>query len=228
MQGVDRPHHISTEALECRVRPAAGSHTKRLGEAKTVRECWGYLRRAHERWGSQARGSGASQHWGAGAVPGPGFESGKRFFSRGVFTRPKREKESDGCPPPLHPPPSGMQAYAVACMPQSTRRQLHLHRRLRFLPASPPSSKPRPPPRSVPAASPPAAPSSSGRDAGIRRSVHAAVNPPSVTFPQTVTVSPTVSVLKSKVEASRATIDAACFASAGRPGSLHMLLLDAK
>jgi hypothetical protein len=58
--------------------------------------------------------------------------------------------------------------------------------------------------------------------------VHAAVNPPSVTFPQTVTVSPTVSVLKSKVEASRATIDAACFASAGRPGSLHMLLLDAK
>ena len=44
MQGVDRPHHISTEALECRVRPAAGSHTKRLGEvarAKTVRECWG-------------------------------------------------------------------------------------------------------------------------------------------------------------------------------------------
>ena len=146
MQGVDRPHHISTEALECRVRPAAGSHTKRLGEAKTVRECWGYLRRAHERWGSQARDSGASQHWGAGAVPGPGFESGKRFFSRGVFTRPKREKESDGCPPPLHPPPSGMRAYAVACMPQSTRRQLHLHRRLRFLPASPPSSKPRPPP----------------------------------------------------------------------------------
>ena len=132
MQGVDRPHHISTEALECRVRPAAGSHTKRLGEAKTVRECWGYLRRAHERWGSQARDSGASQHWGAGAVPGPGFESGKRFFSRGVFTRPKREKESDGCPPPLHPPPAGMQAYAVACMPQSTRRRLRSHRRSFF------------------------------------------------------------------------------------------------
>jgi hypothetical protein len=91
------------------------------------------LRRVHERWGSQARDSGASQHWGAGAVPGPGFESGKRFFSRGVFTRPKREKESDGCSPPLHPPPSGMQAYA------------------------------------------------------IRRSVHAAVNPPSVASPPTVT-----------------------------------------
>ena len=90
------------------------------------------LRRVHERWGSQARDSGASQHWGAGAVPGPGFESGKRIFSRGVFTRPKREKESDGCPPPLHPPPAGMQAYAVACMPQSTRRRLRSHRRLLF------------------------------------------------------------------------------------------------
>ena len=89
MQGVDRPHHISTEALECRVRPAAGSHTKRLGEAKTVRECWGYLRRAHERWGSQARDSGASQHWGAGAVPGPGFESGKRFFFAGCLHTPQ-------------------------------------------------------------------------------------------------------------------------------------------
>ena len=90
------------------------------------------LRRVHERRGSQARDSGVSQHWGAGAVPGPGFESGKRFFSRGVFTRPKREKESDGCPPPLHPPPAGMQAYAVACMPQSTRRRLRSHRRLLF------------------------------------------------------------------------------------------------
>lgn len=53
-------------------------------------------------------------------------------FLRGVFTRPKREKESDGCPPPLHPPPAGMQAYAVACMPQSTRRRLRSHRRLLF------------------------------------------------------------------------------------------------
>ena len=34
---------------------------------------------------------------------------------------------------------------------------------------------------------PPAAPSTSGGDAGIRRSVHAAVNPPSVTFPPPVT-----------------------------------------
>ena len=91
------------------------------------------LRRVHERWGrSHARDSGASQHWGAGAFPGPGFESGKRFFLRGVFTRSKREKESDGCPPPLHPPPAGMQAYAVACMPQSTRRRLRSHRRLLF------------------------------------------------------------------------------------------------
>ena len=70
--------------------------------------------------------------WGAGAVPGPGFESGKRFFSRGVFTRPKRERESDGCPPPLHPPPAGMQAYAVACMPHSTRRRLRSPRRSFF------------------------------------------------------------------------------------------------
>ena len=84
MQGVDRPHHISTEALECRVRPAAGSHTKRLGEAKTVRECWGYLRRAHERWGSQARDSGVSQHWGAGAQSrGRGLSRANDFF-RGV------------------------------------------------------------------------------------------------------------------------------------------------
>ena len=90
------------------------------------------LRRVHERRGSQALDSGVSQHWGAGAVPGPGFESGKRFFLRGAFTRPKREKESDGCPPPLHPPPAGMQAYAVACMPQSTRRRLRSHRRFLF------------------------------------------------------------------------------------------------
>jgi hypothetical protein len=52
------------------------------------------LRRVHERRGSQARDSGVSQHWGAGAVPGPGFESGKRFFRGGVFARPKREKET--------------------------------------------------------------------------------------------------------------------------------------
>ena len=45
-----------------------------------------------------------------------------------------------------------------------------------------------PPPILVPAASPSAAPSTSGRDAGIRRSVHAAVNPPSVTFPPPVTL----------------------------------------
>ena len=91
------------------------------------------LRRVHERRGSQARDSGVSQHWGAGAVPGPGFESGKRFFC-GVSSHapPKREKESGGCPPPLHPPPAGMQAYAVACMPQSTRRRLRSHRRLLF------------------------------------------------------------------------------------------------
>ena len=114
MQGVDRPHHISTEALECRVRPAAGSHTKRLGEVGPRRSAnvGVSLRRVHERRGSQARDSGVSQHRGAGAVPGPGFESGKRFFC-GVSshaTRPpsvKRRAMVHGCPPPLHPPPAG-------------------------------------------------------------------------------------------------------------------------
>ena len=67
-----------------------------------------------------------------GQSRGRGLIRANDFFLRGVFTRPKREKESDGCPPPLHPPPAGMQAYAVACMPQSTRRRLRSHRRLLF------------------------------------------------------------------------------------------------
>ena len=37
----------------------------------------------------QARDSGASQHWGAGAVPGLGFESGKRFFFAGCLHTPQ-------------------------------------------------------------------------------------------------------------------------------------------
>ena len=66
-----------------------------------------------------------------GQSRGRGLSRANDFF-RGVSSRPKREKESDGCPPPLHPPPAGMQAYAVACMPQSTRRRLRSHRRLLF------------------------------------------------------------------------------------------------
>ena len=45
---------------------------------------------------------------------------------------PPRDRFQPPHPPPLHPPPAGMQAYAVACMPQSTRLRLHFHRRLRF------------------------------------------------------------------------------------------------
>ena len=81
---------------------------------------------AVRRWTPACRSTGVR-----GQSRGRGLSRANDFFA-GVFTRPKREKESDGCPPPLHPPPAGMQAYAVACMPQSTRRRLRSHRRLLF------------------------------------------------------------------------------------------------
>jgi hypothetical protein len=83
--------------------------------------------------GAVRRGIPACRSTGVrGQSRGRGLSRANDFFRGGVFTRPKREKESDGCPPPLHPPPAGMQAYAVACMPQSTRRRLRSHRRLLF------------------------------------------------------------------------------------------------
>ena len=87
VQGVDRPHHNSTEALECRVRPAAGSHTKGLGEvarAKTVRECWG-LPAARTRAMGQKSGAGfwrvAAGSTGArGQSRGRGLSRANDFF----------------------------------------------------------------------------------------------------------------------------------------------------
>ena len=75
MQGVDRPHHISTEALECRVRPAAGSHTKRLGEvarAKTVRERWGLPAARTRAMGQSGAGFWRVAALGCGGSPGAG------------------------------------------------------------------------------------------------------------------------------------------------------------
>ena len=88
---------------------------------------------AHTSDGAVRRGILARRSTGVrGQSRGRGLSRANDFFLRGAFTRPKREKESDGCPQPLHPPPAGMQAYAVACMPQSTRRRLRSHRRLLF------------------------------------------------------------------------------------------------